>query len=141
MIRRCNIHSVEDGIYFSTGGITAELNYVHDLASKGADPHYDGMQIHGGNTDITIRRNSIMVRKDDNSAITTGAVQRVLIEDNKLYGGAYTVRIDGRSGGIPVQDVALKNNRFGPHVWGYTTFDQCNPTMIGNVDDITGASI
>jgi hypothetical protein len=36
--------------------IVVENYYIHDLKSTGFDPHYDGIQLHGGVTsDVTIR--------------------------------------------------------------------------------------
>ena len=47
-----------DGVYISTTDIVAEDNYIHDLNSY--NPHYDGIQLHGGVTsDVTIRHNSV----------------------------------------------------------------------------------
>jgi nitrous oxidase accessory protein NosD len=56
----CAIHDVEDGVYISTTDIVEEDNYIHDLKSTGFDPHYDGIQLHGGvSSDVTIRHNSV----------------------------------------------------------------------------------
>jgi polygalacturonase len=141
-VRRCNIHSVEDGVYISTRNVVVEDNYVHDLNARGGDPHYDGIQLHGGvSSDVVIRHNSVNTRWSDNSAITMGAVQNVLVENNRLYGGGYTLRIDARHNEGDVSGVSILNNRFGPHEAGYLAFDNATATVNGNVDDRTGEPI
>jgi nitrous oxidase accessory protein NosD len=142
LVRRCDIHSVEDGVYISARNIVIEDSYIHDLASGGVDPHYDGIQLHGDvSGDVVIRHNAVITRWSDNSAITTGVVQNVLVEGNKLYGGGYTVRIDGRFGEGVVSGVSIVNNRFGPHEAGYWSFDKSDPVVSGNVNDSTGVPI
>jgi hypothetical protein len=141
-IRRCNIHDVEDGVYVSTRGIVIEDNFIHNLKANGPDPHYDAMQLHGGVTsNVVVRGNSVITSWSTNSAITTGVVQDILIENNQLHGGGYTVRIDGRFGEGETSGVAILNNRFGPHEYGYWSFDKSLPVVQGNVDDITGQPI
>jgi Right handed beta helix region len=138
-VRKCNIHDVEDGVYISTKNITVTDNYIHDLNSTGFDPHYDGIQLHGGVTsDVTIRHNSVIVALDRNSAITMGTVQNVLIDGNRLSGGGYTIHVDGRFGEGTVSGVSITNNRFGSHTVDYMTFERAMPVVRGNVDDVTG---
>jgi hypothetical protein len=134
-----NIHDVEDGVYISATHITVEDNYIHGLHSPGPDPHYDGIQLHGGVTsDVTIRHNSVLVAINDNSAITTGVVQNVLIDGNRLSGGGYTIYIDGRHGEGTVSGVSITNNRLGSHAVGYFAFDLSTPVVSGNVNDVKG---
>src|SRR5262245_23344201 len=53
-------HDVEDGVFISITGIVVGDNYILDLKSAGCDPHYDGIQLHGGATsDVTIHQNSV----------------------------------------------------------------------------------
>jgi len=138
-VHNCNIHDVEDGVYISTRNITVTDTYIHDLNSTGLDPHYDGIQLHGGVTsDVTIRHNSVIVALDHNSAITTGTVQNVLIDGNRLSGAGYTIHVDGRFGEGTVSGVSITNNRFGPHTVDYMTFERATPVVHGNVDDVTG---
>jgi hypothetical protein len=129
---------VEDGVYISTTDILVEDNYIHDLDSAGGDPHYDGIQLHGGVTsDVIIRHNSVLVADDHNSAITMGTVQNVLVDGNRLSGGGYTVHVDGRHGRGAVSGVAITNNRFGSHTFGFWTFERTTPFLEGNVDVVT----
>jgi hypothetical protein len=60
VVRGCDIHDVEDEVYISTTDIVVENYYIHDLKSTGFDPHYDGIQLHGGvSSDVTIHHNSV----------------------------------------------------------------------------------
>src|SRR5262245_32294803 len=141
--RRNNIHHVEDGFYISANGIVVEDNYIHDTGSHSYDPHYDGVQVSAGSAHITIRHNNVDTgNPEQNSAITMGnnegPLDDVTIENNRLIGGGYTVRCDGR-GSNPVSNIRFSNNRIGRGVWGYTAFDGlCDPVFAGNVDDVTG---
>jgi len=63
------------------------------------------------------------------------------MEDNRLIGGGYTVRCDGR-GSNPMTNITIINNRIARGAYGYTAFDGiCAPTFTGNVDDVTGAPL
>lgn len=141
-VRRCNIHGVENGINV-TAPLLFEDNYVHDLAAPGS-PHYDGMQIDGGH-DITIRRNTIINSHAQTSAIMIdngfNAVSNIVVDNNRLIGGGYTVYSDGRQGSRPISGVSFTNNRMGKGRWGYAAFAKNRPVWRGNVDDITGRPI
>ncbi|TQF33032.1 right-handed parallel beta-helix repeat-containing protein [Bradyrhizobium sp. UNPA324] len=141
-VRRCNIHGVENGINV-TAPLLFEDNYVHDLAAPGA-PHYDGVQIDGGH-DISIRHNTIVNRHAQTSAVMIdnafNAVSSIVVENNRLIGGGYTVYSDGRQGNGPISSVSFANNRMGRGRWGYAAFSKNRPVWRGNVDDITGRPI
>jgi hypothetical protein len=141
-VRRNNISRTENGVFMSGSRHLVEDNYIHDLWFPSADPHIDGIQLFGGITnDVIIRHNSVIVSDHANAAITMGTVQNVQVDNNRLHGGGYTVVVDGRSGAGTVARVYITNNRFGPHVFGYMTFERASPVMSGNVDDLRGASI
>lgn len=138
IVRKCNIHDCEDAIYIGTRNVTLEDNYIHDASSNGADPHIDGIQLHGGvSSDVTIRRNSVIMRDVENSAITTGVVQRVTIDSNHLVGGGYTVYVDARHGDGEVEDVSITNNIFGSHNYGCLALEECADIVVvtGNSDE------
>jgi hypothetical protein len=83
----------------------------------------------------------VIISVRDNAAITMGTVQNVQVDNNRLHGGGYTIVVDGRSGAGTVAGVSIINNRFGPHTFGYMTFERASPVMSGNIDDLTGAAI
>src|ERR1700704_5656396 len=53
-----NIHNVENGINL-TGSAVIENNYIHNLQAPGS-PHYDGIQIDGGISNVTISHNTVI---------------------------------------------------------------------------------
>jgi len=142
-IRRNDISNVEDGIYASGSGHIFQDNYIHNLHADSADPHYDGIQLVGGEShDIKIFHNNVDVAIDDNSAVGAGNVMNVLIDSNRMSGGGYTCYIDGRFGSGACTGNAVTNNRFGTHTFGYMSFEApCAPVVTGNVDDVTGLPI
>ena len=62
-----NIYNVENGIAV-TGSSTIVGNYIHDLLASGS-PHYDGIQIDGGVSNVIIRHNTIINSHTQTSAI------------------------------------------------------------------------
>ena len=96
-VRRADIHSCENG-FDVDGLITVEDSFIHDLLPYDAatDPHVDGLQITPVGQTITIRHNTIYAGTDGNAAIispnvSAGVVSDVLIQDNLLAGGGYTL--------------------------------------------------
>ena len=142
---RCDLSNCDDGLYISGSKHVIRANYIHDMASGGNDPHFDGVQLEGGDThNVTIINNNIVMAIEQNSAITMGVVQNVLVRGNRLYGGGYTTYCDARFGEGVMSKVSFVNNRYGTHNYGYTAFEECPPgvpVFTGNVDDITGAPI
>ncbi|MCK1631815.1 MULTISPECIES: right-handed parallel beta-helix repeat-containing protein [unclassified Bradyrhizobium] len=141
-IRRCNIHGVENGINV-TAPLLFEDNYVHDLVAPGS-PHYDGVQIDGGH-DINVRHNTIINSHAQTSAIMIdnwfNAISNVVVDNNRLIGGGFTVYSDAQFSGGSITGVSFTNNRMGKGRWGYATFRKNRPVWRGNVDDVSGRAI
>jgi hypothetical protein len=77
-----------------------------------------------------------------------GPIDDVLIENNLLLGGGYTVYINevakGQLGGGPVTNVTFINNQLAGWHWGSLDLrtELGNiPTISGNIDRTTGANI
>ena len=144
-IRRCNIHHCEDGIYMSARDVVIEDNWFHDFAVLEGDPHHDGIQLTADQcSEVVIRRNAVMLTYLASSCFTTGAVQNLTIENNRMHGGAATLRIRGENGSTVTSGVKILNNRFAN--WWVKGFplDLVNAGTIvvsGNVNDLTGAPI
>ena len=121
-----------------------EANYIHDLSAPGA-PHYDGIQIDGGESNIVIRGNTIINDHGQTSAVMIdnyfGPTNNVLVERNRLIGGGYTVYSDGQFGGGPITGVSFVNNRMGIGQWGYALIRNNTISESGNVDDNSGNPI
>ncbi|MEU6713475.1 right-handed parallel beta-helix repeat-containing protein [Nonomuraea sp. NPDC046802] len=87
--RRLNIHGCENG--FDIDDTTTVVDsYIHDLY-EGATGHADGIQLAGG-SNIRIKHNTIYA-PGGTSAIISHPTKNanVLVEDNLLAGGAYTL--------------------------------------------------
>lgn len=145
-VRRNNVYNVENGITLASGSnpVIIQDNYVHDLLASGS-PHYDGIQIDGGVSNVTIEHNTIINPFGQTAAVMIdnyfGPISNIKVNNNKLVGGGYTVYSDGQFSGGTITGVSFTNNRFGKGQWGYRQFVNNTPTWTGNVDDVTGNGI
>jgi hypothetical protein len=149
-----DITGVENGIVPSSGS-TIRDSWIHNLKS-GGDPHYDGIQVDGARSNITIEHNTVDMRE----LLSTGAVMldnyfgpldNVTVNDNRLIGGGWTAYLDARFGrpgysgtGGAVTNIRYTNNRICCGQWGYASVDIFagdSLTWTGNVDDETGRAI
>ncbi len=140
---RNNIHHVENGITLD-GGATIQDNYIHDLLASGS-PHYDGIQIDGGVSNVLIRHNTVINPHAQTAAVMIdnyfGPIDGITVDNNRLVGGGYTVYSDGQFSGGPISAVTFTNNRLGKGRWGYSSFVGNKPIWRGNVDDLTGRNL
>jgi hypothetical protein len=138
-----NIYNVENGINL-TGSATIKDNYIHGLLASGS-PHYDGIQIDGGISDVTISHNTIIVAHGQTSTVMIdnyyGPISNIKVENNRLIGGGFTVYSDGQFRDAAISGIAFVNNRLGRGYWGFRSFVRNVPIWRGNVDDATGKSI
>lgn len=138
---RNNIFRCDDGIAPGSNTLIQD-NYIHDLTSPG---HHDGIEIDGGQSNVTIRHNTIINQADQTSAIMidnyAGPIDGIVVDNNRLIGGGYTVYCADAFSGGPIANVSFTNNRLGKGVWGYTSFYTTHPVFTGNVDDVTGVGI
>lgn len=140
---RNNIHRVENGITLDGRAIVQD-NYIHDLLASGS-PHYDGLQIDGGVSNVLIRRNTIINQHAQTSAVMIdnyfGPIDDITVDNNRLIGGGYTVYSDGQFSGGPISGVVFTNNRLGKGRWGYSSFVGNKPVWRNNVDDASGRNL
>jgi hypothetical protein len=110
-VKRCDISGFADGIMSDVGLV--EDNYIHDLQG-GPGSHHDGFQ-NGGGGPLTIRHNTILNPHGETSAIALfqdfGVPHDVLIENNLLGGGGYTVYGGAGSKGTAT-NIKVLNNQF-----------------------------
>lgn len=142
-VLRSNIHGVENGVTPFSGSEVRD-NYIHSLAAPGA-PHYDGIQIDGGVSNVVVDHNTIdLSEHDQTSAVMVdnyfGPVRNVTISNNSLAGGGYTVYCDGQFTGGTIEAVAFTGNRIARGHYGYALIRNCSPTWTGNTDP-SGATI
>jgi hypothetical protein len=97
--------------------------------------------MNGGQSNITIRHNTVVNEHDQTAAIMMnndfGGLSNITIEDNRLIGGGYTVYLDDRFGGGAVDNSSIRitdNIVDGGH-WGDFALYGSHPVVSGNVDD------
>jgi hypothetical protein len=143
-VTRADIAGVENGL---TPGSGSQLrgNWVHDLEAPGS-PHYDGIQIDGGLSDITITGNHVdLSEHTQTSAVMIdnyfGPISNVAVVGNRLEGGGYTVYSDGQFDGGAIRGVSFTGNRMGRGYYGYASIVRNSPAWSGNTDVATGRSV
>jgi hypothetical protein len=141
VFQRNRIYNVENGIVPGNGDLIQD-NYIYSLRASGS-PHYDGIQIDGGLSDIQIRHNTIINDHGQTSTVMIdnyfGPIANIIVDDNILVGGGYTVYVDGQFNTNPISGVIITNNHMGSGYWGVTDFNRTAPIYAGNVND--GASL
>ena len=132
-----NIYNVENGINV-TGATVIENNYIHDMHAAGS-PHYDGIQIDGGVSNISIEHNTVINNNSSVSAIMIdnywGPISNISVDNNLLVGGGFTVYDAQQFSGGTISGVSFTNNHMGAGQYGITDFTGTNPTYTGNVND------
>ncbi len=151
-VLRCNIYNVENGISPQSNGWLIQDNYIHSLLASGS-PHYDGIQVDGGMSNIDIEHNTVINDYGQTSAVMLdnyfGPLSNVTVNNNYLKGGGYTIYCSAQFGGSgggtggAITNVKIINNTCGKGQWGYTDFAATSPppTWTGNVDAVTHAPI
>ncbi len=150
--RRVDCHGVGDGMRLGDD-VVIEDSYIHDLVTCGGC-HNDGVQAVGG-SNMVLRHNTIENKYGQTSAIKLGAelgpLHNVLVENNLLSGGGYTIYAGGS--GDDVSGIQVINNRFRrspagffPKGGSYGPVSYYDPNLpgnrwSGNVWDDTGAAI
>ena len=132
-----NIYNVENGINV-TGSSVIENNYIHNLKASGA-PHYDGIQIDGGVSNVSIIHNTVLNDYGQTAAIMIdnyfGPISNITVDNNLLSGGGYTIYDDAQFNNNPITGVSITNNHIDPGYGGATNFNGTNPIYTGNVND------
>ncbi|MCA0438452.1 MAG: DUF4082 domain-containing protein [Actinobacteria bacterium] len=135
---RCDIHSLENGITPASGSVIRG-NYIHDLAAPG-DPHYDGIQMDGGLSDITIENNTVdMTGKWQTATVMIdngfGRISNIRVAGNILKGAGYTVYADGSFRSDTLMGVVFDGNRFTQGAYGYALIRNAQVEWINNTTD------
>jgi hypothetical protein len=145
-LRRSEVFGCEN-IIWAEQNVVIEDNYIHDPIPcciwPGGVPHTDSVQMPTPSSNIRIEHNTIYggyINQQDfgNAAITSGASTNVLVTNNLLAGGGYTMYCPREPGGF-----AWTNNRFSRilvnTVGGFGPVADCaKHTNSGNVYHETG---
>ncbi|MRK00829.1 hypothetical protein GEV27_04775 [Aeromicrobium sp. S22] len=139
-----DISGVENGLTPGSGSVL-KGNYVHDLKSPGS-PHYDGIQIDGGLSNITVTGNYVDLHEHSQTSAVMidnyfGPISNIKVDGNRLIGGGYTVYSDGQFSGGPITGVSFTNNQLGKGRYGYASIVGNDPVWSGNVDVETGETV
>ncbi|WP_225187531.1 Ig-like domain-containing protein [Bradyrhizobium sp. IC3195] len=136
-----NIFNVEDGIHAGSDSVI-QGNYIHGLRASDNStgvPHYDGIQIDGGQSNVVISHNTIINDHDQTSAVMIdnyfGSISNIQVDNNLLVGGGYTIYVDGQFNRGSISGVSITNNHMGSGGFGITNFNGTSPTYTGNVND------
>jgi hypothetical protein len=140
---RNNIHHCADGIDVPGDNTLIQDNYIHDMAGT-PDSHFDTIQADGSYSNLTIRHNTLVNEHSQTGVLMIddywGPIHDVLVENNRLLGGGYTIYA-GSWNGYEVTGVRIRNNRLKKGYWGYLSRGTGDVTFSGNVDDATGAAV
>lgn len=169
-VRRADIYGCENGFNVNQT-MTIEDSFIHDLYNEGADPHTDGIEFGTGHwngssftctggcvRDVTISHNTILsmcpgatTPETDEGCYTTSAIishsfgvdQNILIQNNLLGGGAFTLYCDIGFTGV---NYHVDNNHFTTRYKATVGFfgpssDCSDETTSGNVYDETGLPV
>lgn len=155
-IRRANIHGCENGVDVNQD-ITVEDSFIHDLYN-GNDAHADGIQLASrwngstyiqGAKDVVVRHNTIF-SADAAGALGTSALisnpkgdVNILIENNLLAGGAYTLYCPVDVKGVEYRVLGNHfSTRYSAKVGAFGSSTGCSDEeKSGNVIHETGAPI
>jgi len=154
-VRRANIHGCENGFDMNQN-IDVRDSYIHGLALGGhedgmqfASGHFENGQIVKASRNLTIVHNTIFGTSDEGGFGTSAIISNpggdtdVLIQDNLMAGGAYTIYCEGGGKGINYR--VLDNHfttRFKSSVGYFGASTECDDeTQSGNVIHETGKPI
>jgi len=145
--RRLNVHESGGDAVKPTSNVVFETSWLHNLGTNDG-AHADGFQSVGG-SNYTFRGNNCDMPVTDPPPYKSNAcfiiqtnnspIDNVLIENNWLNGGNFTVYVTdkGNGHGAPT-NARILNNRFGrDYRYGLLRTDG-NPVISGNVWDDTG---
>lgn len=146
-LTRVDLHDCENGCDMNRD-VLIEDTWIHDLSSVGGDPHEDGCQMGFGHFEgatlvdsvvrITFRHNRIEGVNNTGGNATSAIIsysktEDILIEENLLTGGSYTLYCSQGPGATSTNFQVL-NNHFGNPVPATGRSSGCSDeTQSGNV--------
>jgi hypothetical protein len=135
---RNDISNVENGIVVTGDDTLIQGNFIHDLQAGGA-PHYDGIQIDGGISNLVMRHNTIINSHGAAGAVMMdnqfGPLTNVVLEDNILAGGSYTIYSDGKFSKHHMTGVSIRGNHIAPGQYGPVLIRENSPIYVGNLNN------
>ncbi|WP_245309473.1 right-handed parallel beta-helix repeat-containing protein [Bradyrhizobium retamae] len=135
-----DIRGVTIGIQTTDGASTIRDNYIHDLASGVADPHYDGITVLGRQNQVVIEHNTISVPNDHGTAAVFikndfGPIDDVVVRNNLMYGDpSYAMYVAAITPNGTITNVVIENNYIERGAYGYIAVENSKPIIRNNVE-------
>jgi hypothetical protein len=135
-----DIRGVAIGIQTTDGASTIRDNYIHDLASGSADPHYDGITVLGRQNHVVIEHNTISVPNDHGTADVFikndfGPINDVVVRNNLMYGyPSYAMYVAAVTPNGAITNVVIENNYIERGAYGYIAVENSEPTIRNNIE-------
>lgn len=132
------VHGWENGMTVG-GNIMVQANFIEKLQSNQSGPHYDGIELYGGNNNQFWGNNILMTDVNGNWLGETGAfnlapygggsVASTVFTGNWVGGGSYTLNLDDSQGAVT--NLSVTNNVFyGSAPKGHASY---GPVREGNL--------
>lgn len=147
---RNNISKYSNGMTLNTGKSVIKGNFIHTPESGGSDPHYDGIEVYGGQTDLVVEGNTILCTDTSGVYLSDnyGAIPNARIVNNYIATQpgrskvASPIKLYGKHGG-GVPNCLIEGNHIerGYYGWYIDADPSVTPTVRGNVDAVTGKPI
>lgn len=138
-ITNCKIHGFENGLIAKSNSVVTN-NYIYRMRyDNEPSPHYDCMEFNGG-TNLTVSGNTFQNLQTQTSCVMLdnleAGLSNILVTNNAMGGGGYTLYCDGHFGGGTVDNatILITNNLMYPGSVSYFAFNTSNPTRSGNVN-------
>ena len=93
-------------------------------------------------SDILIEGNTIENSHEQTSAINIandfGSIDNVIVRNNSLSGGGYTIYVRGNQplNAGPVTNIVIENNRLVEGYYGYASIEEAQVWTAGNLNDL-----
>ena len=141
-----DISGAEHGIALGPGSGVVKDNYIHDGGSNKADPHIGGISLKGGQDNVLIEGNTVILGSDATSDIflqnNFGPISNVTINHNYLAGDpGYDLYVEGRLNGGPVTNVSITNNVIVDGHYGDYSIVDADPTFSNNFTYPPGTTV
>jgi hypothetical protein len=127
-VRWSRITGFENGLHLESNS-TAERNLIAQPTTSRPDAHSDGIEV-GQGSNIVIRSNTIDIHGGTgatgciNIGTPYGDVDDVVVEDNDVTGGTYSLYVRQDDNGTSLTNVRVVNNRWHtPHIYGTHSVD------------------